>query len=97
MIGNVLPVIEKPVPVRVAELTVTATDPEEVNVSVCVKVVLSGSLPKASVAALRVSCDVDAAVPVPLRVTVLVVPLDELLEMVIVPVAAPVTVGSKVT
>ena len=95
--GKVAPVIEKPVPVRVAELIVTAVVPEEVNVSVCVEVVLIGSFPKASVPALRVNCGVDAVAPVPLSVTVLVLPIDELLETVMVPVAAPVTVGSKLT
>lgn len=94
MIGNVAPVIEKPVPTRVAELTVSAAVPEDVKVSVFVDAVLTVSLPKANVLALRVSC---GEVPVPLRATVLVLPLDELLEMVIVPVAAPVTVGSKLT
>ena len=92
--GNVAPVIENPVPVKVAELTVTAAVPEDVNVSVFVEVVLSVSLPNASVVALRASC---GEVPVPLRATVLVLPLKELLEMVIVPLAAPATVGSKVT
>ena len=94
MTGNEGPVIEKPVPAKVAELTVTAAVPEEVNVRVCVALVLSGSLPKASAPALKVSC---GAVPVPLRATVLVLPLDELLEMVIVPLAAPAAVGSKLT
>ena len=97
MTGNVLPVIEKPVPARVAELTVTAAVPEEVNVSVCVEVVLSVSLPKARVLELRFNCGLGAVTPVPLSVTALVAPLDELLLMVMVPVAAPVVVGSKLT
>lgn len=88
------PVIEKPAPARVAELTVTAAVPEEVNVSVCVDFVFSASFPKAKVLALRVS---RGEVPVPLRATVLVPLLDELLEMVIVPLSVPAAVGSKLT
>ena len=94
MTGNVLPVMEKPVPARVVELTVNAAVPEEVSVRVCVALVLSVSLPKARVLELKVNC---GEVPVPLRVTVLVAPLDELLAMVMVPLAAPATVGSKLT
>ena len=87
----------KPVPCSRTELTVNAEVPDEVRVSVFVEVVLTVMLPKASVVALSVSCGVGAAVPVPLRVTVLVLPDDELLLTVIVPLAAPVAAGSKLT
>jgi hypothetical protein len=40
---------------------------------------------------------VAAAVPVPLRVTMLVLAPEELLEMAMLPLAAPATVGSKLT
>jgi hypothetical protein len=78
-------------------LIIRAAVPEDVRVSVWVEVVFMVTLPKASVLALIVNCGVGAAVPVPLRVTVLVGPLDELLEMVMIPLAAPATVGSKLT
>ena len=84
----------KPVPDSVAELTVTAAVPEEVSVSVWVDVVFRFTLPNASVPALTVNCD---EVPVPLRLTVLVPPLAELLEIAMDPLAAPAAVGSKLT
>ena len=94
MIGKVDPVIENPVPASVAELTVTAAVPEEVRISDWVEGVFRFTLPKAREPALTVSC---GAIPVPLRLTVLVLPLVELLEIVIVPLAAPAAVGSKLT
>jgi hypothetical protein len=94
MEGNVAPDIANPVPDNVAELTFTAAVPEEVNVSVLVEMVFKCTLPKANVLALNVS---RGETPVPLRGTVLVLPLDELLEIVIVPLAAPATVASKLT
>jgi hypothetical protein len=90
----VAPDIVKPAPDSVAALTVTDAVPEEVKVRVLVEVVFRVTLPKANVLALTVKFD---ETPVPLRLTVLVLPLDELLAMVIVPLAAPATVGSKLT
>jgi hypothetical protein len=87
----------KPVPARPTELTVTAAVPDEVKVRVLVEVVFSVTLPKARVLALTVNCGVAAAVPVPLRLTRLVPPLEELLVIVMAPLAAPATVGSKLT
>ena len=91
------PATVNPAPARVTEFTRSAAVPEEVNVNVLVTVVFTVTLPKASVLALNVSCGVSAAVPVPLSATLLVGPLDELLEMAMVPLAAPVTLGSKLT
>ena len=92
--GNVAPVNVNPVPVMLAPLTVTGAVPDEVRVTGWLTVVPTGSLPKLTLLAFSVNCGV---VPVPVRLTVLVLPFDELLEMVIVPLAAPATVGSKVT
>ena len=92
------PEIAKPAPAAVNAETVTGAVPAEVNVSVLVEVVLTVTSPKASVLALRVSRgDVWAEAPVPLRVTIAVLLVDELLETVMVPFAAPATVGTKLT
>jgi hypothetical protein len=90
----VAPEIEKPAPATVTAETVTGAVPDEFRVSVCVDVAFNATLPKASVLALRASW---AEVPVPLRLTVAVLPVDELLETVMVPLAAPATVGTKLT
>jgi hypothetical protein len=66
-------------------------------VRVLVEVVFSVTDPKARVLALTVNCGVAAAVPVPLKLILLVLPPDELLKIVMVPFAAPATVGSKPT
>ena len=97
MAGKVAPEIAKPVPASITECTVRAAVPEEVSINVFVDVVFTVTLPKARLPALRFNCGVGAAVPVPLRVTALVPPLEELLETVMVPPAAPVAVGSKLT
>jgi hypothetical protein len=95
--GNELPESANPAPTGVAELTVSAAVPDEVKVRVLVEVVFRVTEPKARVLALTVSCGVAAAVPVPLRLTMLVLPPEELLEMAMLPLAAPATVGSKLT
>src|SRR5579864_6476853 len=95
--GNELPDSAKPAPASVAEFTVKAAVPEEVKVRVLVEVVFSVTVPKARVLALKVNCGVVAAVPVPLRLTMFVAPLEALLEMVMAPLATPATVGSKLT
>ena len=92
--GKVAPVMENPVPASVAELTVTGAVPEEVSVSVWVEVEFSTTLPNAIVPVLMVN---RGEVPVPLRATVDVPPLEELLEMVMVPLAAPAVVGLNFT
>ena len=94
------PEIEKPMPPTVNAVTVTGAVPDEFRVSDCVVVVFSITLPKASVPALRVNwgevwAGVWAEVPLPLRLTIAVLLEDELLETVMVPLAAPATVGTK--
>jgi hypothetical protein len=66
-------------------------------VRVLVDVVFSVTDPNARVLALTVNCGVAAAVPVPLKLILLVLPPDELLKIVMVPLAVPATVGSKLT
>jgi hypothetical protein len=85
-----------PVPVIAAELTVTAAVPEEVSVTANDFVAASLTLPKASVVALRVSCDV-VATPIPVSAIVEVVPEAALLVIVILPVTAPAVLGANVT
>ena len=89
--------IVKPAPAMVAELTVTGDVPDDVSVRDCVVAVFTVTLPKLKVAALTVNCGLGAAVLVPLRDTRLVLPLDELLSIVILPLADPVTVGRNCT
>ena len=71
--------------------------PDEVNVSVLLAVVFTVTLPKLIELALSVRFGDAAAVPVPLSVTVSVLPPESLLEIVRVPTAAPVTPGLKLT
>ena len=75
--------IEKPAPVIAAEFTVTGAVPVDVNVSDCVVAVFTVTLPKLKVAALTANCGLGATMLVPLRVTKVVLPLDELLLIVI--------------
>ncbi len=89
--------IVKPVPVMVAEFTVTGAVPVEDSVNDFVVPVFTVTLPKLKLVALTVNCGFGAAVPVPPRVTTVVVPDDELLLMVIWPLADPVAVGSNCT
>jgi hypothetical protein len=83
----------KPAPVIEAEFTVTADVPDDVSVTEAVADELTVTLPKLRVEALNVNCGFVAAVPVPARATVAVLPLVELLLIVSCPVAAPATVG----
>lgn len=87
----------KPLPATVTELTVSAALPDEVNVSALVELVFSETLPKSILAALNVSFGLAICSPVPLSATVVVLPLPELLEIVMVPLAVPATVGSRLT
>jgi hypothetical protein len=95
--GNVAPDIVRPAPLSVAALIVTGAVPVEVNVTGCVDAVFTVTSPKVRLAALIVSCGLDAAVPVPLRLTAAVLSVDELLWMLSWPVAAPAVVGSNCT
>ncbi len=94
--GKVAPLTLNPVPLMVAELTVTAPVPVEVSVTpnVAFEPVLTS--PKLKLVGLTVKVEVDAvAVPVPLRETPIVACPDALLDTVIVPVAAPALVGAN--
>src|SRR5271168_2196957 len=96
--GTVVPpTIVKPAPVMAAELTVTGDVPVDVSVNDCVVAVFTVTLPKLKVAALTANCGLGAAVLVPLRATTVVLPLDELLLIVICPLAVPVDVGRNCT
>jgi hypothetical protein len=95
--GKLPPTIVKPVPVIAAELTVTGEVPVDVSVNDWVVAVFTVTLPKLKVAALIVNCGLGAAVLVPLKATTAVLPLDELLLIVICPLAAPVAVGRYCT
>ena len=55
VIGKVAPEVEKPAPVRVAELMVTAAVPVEVSVMVCEVEVFTGTLPKLRLVVLTVN------------------------------------------
>ena len=94
--GNVAPENVKPAPVRLAALTVTADVPVEVRVTDCVSAVPTGSSPKLTLFVLKLSTGLGE-IPEPLRLTVEVLPLLALLEIVIEPLAVPVTVGLKLT
>ena len=91
--GRLAPTIVKAAPLIEAELTVTAELPVEVSVTDCVAGEFTVTLPKLKLAVLTDSCGSAAAVPVPLRATIAVLPVVELLVMVSCPVAAPVAVG----
>ena len=86
--------IVKPAPVIAAEFTVTGEVPVEVSVSDCVVGEFTVTLPKFRRATLTDNCGLGAAVLVPLKVTTVVALLDELLLIVISPLAGPVAVGS---
>jgi hypothetical protein len=93
--GRLPPTIVKPAPVIAAVFTVTGDVPVDVSLNDCVVDVFTITLPKLKVAALNANCGLGVAVLVPLRATTLVLPLDELLLIIICPLAAPVAVGSN--
>ena len=70
---------------------------EDVSVTDSVDAVFTVTLPKARLAALTVNCGFAAAAPVPLRATVVVLPVVELLLIVNWPETAPVAVGLNCT
>lgn len=94
--GKLPPTREKPVPETDAEFTVTADVPVDESVSDCVAEELTVTLPKLNVVALNVNCGF-ATVPVPLKDTVIVLPLAELLLIVRLPVSDPLAVGANCT
>jgi hypothetical protein len=81
----------------VAEFIVTGEVPVDVNVSDCVVAVFTVTLPKLRLAALNASCGLGAVVLVPFRATTVALPVDELLPIVICPVADPAVVGKNCT
>jgi hypothetical protein len=95
--GKLPPTIAKPVPVIAAEFTVTGEVPVDVSVNDCVVAVFTVTLPKLKVAALIVNCGLGSAVLVPLKATTTALPVDELLLIVICPLAAPAAVGRYCT
>jgi hypothetical protein len=95
--GKVAPDIVKPVPASVAELMVTGAVPVDVNVTGCVDAVFTVTLPNVKLAALIVNCGLGTAVPVPLRLTIAVLLVDESLWIVSWPAAAPGAAGSNCT
>ena len=95
--GKLPPTIVKPAPEIEAEFTVTGDVPVDVRVNGYVVAVFTVTLPKLKLAALTVNCGLVAAVPVPLSATTAVPPLDELLLIVICPVAATAVVGLNCT
>ena len=90
------PESENPAPVMADALTVTAEVPVEVRVTDFVIGVPTASSPKPRLLVLKLTTRLEE-VPEPLRVTVAVPPVLELLEMVIEPLAEPATVGLKLT
>jgi hypothetical protein len=107
--GKVAPDVEKPAPVRVAELMVTAAVPVEERVMVCDVEVFTGTLPKlrfdvltASVGTAAFNCRAKVCVTAPAdaeSVTVCAVDTAEAVAEKLAPVApaATVTVASTVT
>jgi len=77
--GKALPTMVKPAPEIDAEFTVTGDVPVDVNVNDCVVEVFTVTLPKLRLAALIVNCGLGAVVLVPLKATIAVLPLNELL------------------
>ena len=89
--------IAKPAPVIAAEFIDTGDVPVEVSVSDCVVAASTVTSPKFNLATLNVNCGLGAAIPVPLKATADVPPLDELLPMMICPLVVPVVVGLNCT
>jgi hypothetical protein len=83
----------KAAPEMEAEFTVTGEVPEEVRANDCVDEEFTVTLPKLRVEVLNVNCGLAAAVPLPVRATVAVLPFDELLLIVSCPLAAPAAAG----
>lgn len=95
--GKVPPAIAKPLPETVTESTVSAAFPAEVRVRILIALLFNDTLPKSRWSALTVSTGPALSIPMPPSATVVELPLAELLEMVMVPLAAPSISGSKLT
>lgn len=95
--GKLCATMLNPAPEIVGELTVRAVVPVEVSVSVWLVEPFTVTLPKLRLAELTVNCGFGAVVPVPLRVTIIVLPAAELLLIVNWPLAVPVSIGLNCT
>lgn len=94
MAGNVASEIVKPLPDTPTDATVTGPVPDDSSVSDFVDAAFTATLPNASALALTVNSGVVGATdPVPLNDTVVAAPVDESLDMVMVPLAEPDVVG----
>ena len=91
--GKLPATMVKPAPAIEAEFTVTAEVPDDVSITKPVAGEFTVTLPKLRAGVLSVNCGLAAAVPVPVRATVAVLPLVELLLIVSFPLAAPAAVG----
>src|SRR5215472_14853187 len=95
--GKVAPDNVNSAPASVTELTVTADVPEDVSVNESFEFVFRVTFPNASAPELTLKFGELEEIPVPFSDTVLELPLDESLEMLILPLAVPATVGLKST
>lgn len=76
--GKAPPTVVKSVPETEAEVTMTGVVRVDFSVSTNVVVVLTGTLLKLRLVVLTVNCE-SATVPAPLKATITVLPLEELL------------------
>jgi hypothetical protein len=95
--GNVAPDRVKFVPETATELTVTGEVPAELSFTDSVSDWESGTLPKARLVVLTVSLALDVAAPVPLRLTLVVGALAELVLIVKVPLSGTAAGGVNLT
>lgn len=95
--GKLPPTIAKPGPVILAEFIVTGAVPTEVRASDCVVEVSTITSPKLKLPELTFNSGLAAAMLVPFKVITVVPPVDELLLIVICPLAAPLVAGSNCT
>jgi hypothetical protein len=86
---------EKPNPETDAPETVTALAPDELNVTSCVLDDPVFTVPNDNALVLTVSCGLAAAVPVPVKATIAVAPLVELLLKVNEPVSVATVAGAN--
>ena len=80
--GKLPPDMVKSVPVKVAELMLTGAVPVEDNVTGRVDDVFNVTLPNDRLTALSVNCGLEAAVPVPFKLTIAVLLVEEVLWIV---------------
>jgi hypothetical protein len=95
--GAVKPLTEYPAPLAVIAEMVAAAFPVLVITTCCLALVPVATVPKFRLVVLALNCPVATAVPVPVSGMFRVGLLGSLLVMAILPLAAPATVGEKVT